>query len=164
MGAEGGGGGLGFLQNIFSGVAKYSAAQQQADAYQSFASMQAQAYEANARLAEIDAAAARDAAEANAAQQDKVNAAQLAAIRNSALSNGFALEGTPILLLEEEARQGELARLNEIYKGDVTATKYENEAKTQRFYGQQAIAAGEIKASGVTSRAGSSILGSLFGG
>ena len=152
---------------IFQAFGGMMQANKQADMMEAYGEMQAQAYAANAQIATMNAAAERQAAEANAELQSKENAAKMGALQAQVLGQGFALEGTPLLMVSEQARTGELKRLQEIYKGERAAVNYENEAKLQNFYGEQARAAASMRADAARSSGMQSMFSSLgqsFGG
>lgn len=141
---------IGGVGSIVSGMSAASAAQAQADA-------QARAYEYNAAVSRNNAIAARQAALAEAQQQDRLNSARLGKLTTQIIKQGVALEGTPLLILDEEFEQGELESKKKIYTGEIQATNYQNDSNLQRFYASQARAAGESQAS-------QSMLGGVIGG
>lgn len=130
--------GLGQAANAFSGFMSQSQAGEQA----------AQAAEYNAQVAQINAQNALNAAAADRAQQDRVNRGKEGKLTTQILKQGVELQGTPILLLGEEAMQGSLESQKITYKGQLQANTYLNQAAMYRYQADQARSAGDSKAFG----------------
>lgn len=147
-------GAFGAMTSVMGGMQQASAAQASGDA-------QAAAYNYNAQIAENNAIVAKQTAAADAAQQHRVNSAQHGKLITQIISSGVALDtGTPLLILAEDAGQGELEKQKILYKGETQALNYRNEATLQRFYGEQAQAAASNTASAATT---GGILGGMKG-
>lgn len=119
----------------------------QAQGAKSSANAQAQAYEYNARIAENNATIARQqaAADANMIARDITR-------RQGTMAAGYAAaglspEGSPIDVLAFSASEGELDRVTTLYKGEVRAVGYQNEANLARFGASSARAQGSARSS-----------------
>lgn len=150
-------GALGGIGALISGVGSVVSGVMGAAAAQDAADAQAAAYEYNAAVARNNAIAARDAANAEAEQVERQNKLRLGKLQTDIIKQGVALEGTPLLILDEEYEQGQLERSKEVYKGEVKARNYENDANLNMLYADSARQAGANKA-------GASLLGGVFGG
>ena len=102
----------------------------------------------NAKVAENNQIAARQAAEIKANEIRQNNRMILARARNNALSNGGELRsGTSALdILAFDANQGELSALRAQYTGEVDVLGLEAQKRMYRFQGAQAAYAGGIGA------------------
>lgn len=135
------------MAGAFGAVTSMAGGMQQANAASAEGEAQAAAYNYNAQIAENNAIAARQAALADSKQQHRVNAARHGKMVTQIIKQGVALgTGTPLLILSEDAAQGELEKQKILQKGELQAQNYRNEATLQRFYGEQAQAAAENKA------------------
>lgn len=133
-------GAFGAMSSVMGGMQQASAAQASADA-------QSQAYMYNAQIAENNAVLAKKVALADAQQQHRVNAARHGKMVTQIIKQGVALDsGTPLLILAEDAAQGELEKQKILYKGEMQAYNYRNEATLQRYYADAAEAAGNNSA------------------
>jgi hypothetical protein len=110
----------------------------------------------NAAVAMQNAQAARDAAAADADTQRRLNASRLGKLTTGILKQGVELEGTPLLLLDEEVGQGALEVAKIQQKGAINAANYTNQANQQTFAGQQARSSADTMA-------GSTLLTGLVG-
>lgn len=63
------------------------------------------------------------------------------------LSSGFTMEGTPLMLVEQNAGQLELDRQKILWEGKVKAQNYQNQATLEDYNAQVALDAGEARAS-----------------
>lgn len=99
-------------------------------------------YEYNAAVAERDAEEARRIAEYEAAQTRKEGQKLLSVQRARYASSGVTFEGSPLLLMEETAKEIELDALMTERTGEVTAQKYTTEAALSRMKGSGAKTAG----------------------
>lgn len=114
---------------------------------------QEKAYRYNAQIAEQQAEQARGAAKIRAEQQaEQDRRLQSAAVAGYG-GSGVTLEGSPLLVLMESARQAEIDQARIAYGGEISAAGYENQRRLQGVYGQNAGAAG-------STNAGISLLGS----
>jgi len=116
--------------------------------YSAYSQGQAQqkAAKYNAKVAENQATAARNAA-AVREQQHRERIRQLAGTqRANSGASGIALEGSPLLVMADTLEQAELDAQRIRYGGEVSATGFESQARLQRFQGAQAAQAGMIGA------------------
>lgn len=125
---------------------------------------QAKALQYQARQAENQAKAARDAAAVAEAQSrartDRIRATARARAAASGVSSS---EGSPLLVLMENARQAELEAQLIRYSGEVQGRFFESESKLFTFRGRQARRAANIGA-GVTLLSGVSSAASIGSG
>lgn len=134
-------------------------------AYGSYASGRAQKKqaEANAQIAEADAKAAEQKAkydeDLHRQRVRKILSSQRAAIGSS----GVSVEGSPLLALEETAREGELDALAIRYGGDVSASRSRSEAALSRQEGRSAQRAGYIQAGSTLLTGGARAYGAYKG-
>lgn len=141
---------IGGLGSIIGGISGAASAR-------SSAASQAAAYEYNAAVARNNAIAARNAASATADQTERQNKSRLGKLQTEIIKQGVAMEGTPLLIIDEEVAQGQLERKKDIYKGEVQAVNYTNQSNLNMMYADSARTAGENQAS-------ASLLGGIFGG
>lgn len=146
MGAGGAllGAAAGGVSSIVGGSASANAAQAQAQA-------QAQAYQYNAQVADNNAIAARDAAQADVKQQNRVNSLKHGKLITQAIAQGVELSGTPLMIMDEDTAQGALESKKIGYKGEIQARNFQNQATMQRYYADSAIAAGDNQANAARS-------------
>jgi hypothetical protein len=107
---------------------------------------QQQAMNYNAAIAQQNAAAARSAAAADAQTQMRINAARYGRLSTQILKQGVELEGTPLLLLDEEIAQGALEAEKIKAKGENAARNYQNQANNFTYQGEQAVRSSETQA------------------
>ncbi|OGP65584.1 MAG: hypothetical protein A3K22_03505 [Deltaproteobacteria bacterium RBG_16_42_7] len=117
-------------------------------AYYSYESGQQQkkAYKANAAILEQDALAEKQKAEyEEGAHRNRIR--QILS-RQKALygKSGVQMEGSPLLVMEDTAAQGEMDALAIRYGGDVAAARTRSEANLMRMQGRTAGRLGTIKA------------------
>ncbi len=118
-------------------------------AYSVYAAGQAQQQAAgyNADVAENQAQAARNAAAVDEeASREKARRIQAAARATYGASGASQEEGSPLLVLMDNARQSELEVQRIRYSGELAARGYQNEANRVRYEGAQAAQAGTIGA------------------
>ena len=96
----------------------------------------------NAAVAERDAVAAQQSAEYDASQKRKETEKLLGRQRALYGKAGVTLEGSPLLLMEETASQGELDALMIEREGKLKAGNYQSEAALSRMKGSSAQKAG----------------------
>lgn len=130
--------GLGQAANAFSGYMDQSNAGEAA----------ARAAEYNAQIAQNNAAIAMQTADANRKQQERANMAQHGKLTTQILKQGVEMQGTPILLLGEDAAQGSLAAQNITYQGQLQANQFMNQAAQYRFQADQSRSAAQTRATG----------------
>ena len=135
-------------QSMSQQQAQYAIAlgNQQAAMMQQAAEGQARAMEYNASLARVNAQRLQAATDVDAAQQKRLNLARLGAMRANILKSGVVLSGTPLLLLGEEAEQGELERLRILSEGGAKAADALNEAQFADYNAAITRQTGDIKA------------------
>jgi len=98
--------------------------------------------EYNAAVAERDALAAQQSAEYDAEQKRKETEKLLGRQRALYGKAGVTLEGSPLLLMEETASEGELDALMIEREGKIRAGSYQSEAALSRMKGSSAQKAG----------------------
>jgi len=98
--------------------------------------------EYNAAIAERDALAAQQSAEYDAGEKRKETERLLGRQRALYGKAGVTLEGSPLLLMEETASQGELDALMIEREGKLKAGNYQSEAALSRMKGSSAQKAG----------------------
>jgi hypothetical protein len=96
----------------------------------------------NAKLAEQNAAMARDQANADAQAQQRDARRTIGLARANYGASGVTLEGSPLDVLEQSAALAELDRQTILYKGEVRATGYGNEAALEKHRGKTAMMEG----------------------
>ncbi len=138
-----------FIPMIASAVGGLMSSSASAGAASSAGESQAAAMNYNAAIARNNAIAAQQAAAANAKQQDRINLAREGKLEAGILHNGVLMEGTPLMLMEDQAAQGELDKQKIIYNGQVQANNYNNQAQLDEFNATQARSAGSNKSSGI---------------
>lgn len=100
---------------------------------------QASAARAQARALERNAEIAREIAAQNADQSQRTTKQILGRQRALYLKSGVRLEGTPLLVQQETAAEGELAALKIRRSGDAEAARLSNEARAARLQGRAAL-------------------------
>lgn len=136
---------LGLAGSAFSAIGQNAAgkAEQQAGLY-------------NARVSEMNAAAERDKAAAEAEDYRLANSRKLASSIAARGASGVAIgSGTPLQVTEDVVRQIELGASRIGHEGGVKANAYENQAKLDRAGAKNARSAGRIMA-GATLLSGAS--------
>jgi hypothetical protein len=63
-------------------------------------------------------------------------------------ASGVSLEGSPVEILEQSARNAELDRLNILWSGETRAQGYQNTAALEGSRGSNAMASGLLSAAG----------------
>jgi hypothetical protein len=103
----------------------------------------------NAKLAENEAIAKEQQARVESQQMQK-NKERLLASQRAGFAKGGAVitEGTPLLLMAEQAGTAELDILNQQRNRAMEATSLRSEATISKFSGKQAARAGNIGAAG----------------
>jgi hypothetical protein len=98
--------------------------------------------EYNAAVAERDAASAKQSAEYEAGQKRKETQKLLGRQRALYGKAGVTLEGSPLLMMEETASEGEIDALMIEREGKLRAGSYQSEAALSRMKGSAAKRAG----------------------
>ncbi len=142
---------------IFSAVGSIFNAFSGGQAASNAGEAQANAMNYNAAVANNNAIAAQQAAAANAAQQQRINASKQAKLEAGILHSGVLMEGTPLMLVEEEASQNELETQKILHEGDTRANNYRNQSNLDSYNASVARDAGDARSSGI-------ITGGLFSG
>lgn len=121
--------------------------------------MQKQAADYNAQVSNVNALMAENKAKAD----EQAHRAMVAKILSSQKAlygkSGLSMEGSPLLVMEDTAIQGELDALTIRYGGDVAAAQARSQANIQRMQGSAArtasyITAGSTLLSGASQAAG----------
>jgi hypothetical protein len=97
------------------------------------------AAEYNAAVANNNAIAARQQADANAAAQQRKARLTLGSMRAGYGAAGVGLEGSPMDVLEQSASMAELDRQNILYGGALKAQGYESTAGLELMRGDAAV-------------------------
>ena len=110
----------------------------------------------NAKLAENEAKAKEQQAHVESQQMQKQKERLIAAQRAGFAKGGAVItEGTPLLLMAEQAGEAELDILNQQRNRAMEATSLKSEATLQKYQGKQTARAANIQAAGtVLSTAG----------
>lgn len=148
---------MAFFVPLMSMAGSIGGAMMQSSSQQAAGQAQAQASYFNAAVAQQNAIAARQAAAVEAAQQARKNRASLEQVRSKYLMSGIDLEGTPMMVLDEETRNMALDVDLIRHKGEVQATNYTNQAIMDTYQGQSTMAAANNQAQGT-------LLGGMFSG
>jgi hypothetical protein len=93
----------------------------------------------NAAVANNNAIAARQQADANAAAQQRKARLQIGSMRAGYGASGVSLEGSPLDVLEQSASMAELDRQNILYGGALKAQGYEATAGLELMRGDAAV-------------------------
>lgn len=148
---------MAFFVPIVSAVATVAGSVMQAGQQAAAGQAQANAAYYNAAVAQQNANAAMQAAYADKQQQDRENRSKLEQVRSKYLSSGIELEGTPLLVLQEENSQMALESDKILHRGKVQYANYMNEANMARYQGDVASSMAQSQASGT-------LLGGIFSG
>lgn len=112
------------------------------------ASQQKQAAKYNQKIAENQAIGARQEAAASADRQRRNASKTIGSMQASYAASGVALEGSPLEVLEESARNAELDRLSILWNGESRAQGAMNTASLEKARGKNAMASGYLSAAG----------------
>ena len=93
----------------------------------------------NAAVANNNAIAARQQAEANAAAQQRKARLQIGSMRASYGASGVGLEGSPLDVIEQSAAMAELDRQNILYGGQLKSQGYQATAGLELMRGEAAV-------------------------
>lgn len=105
-----------------------------------------QASEYNAAVANNNAIAARQQAEANAAAQQRKARLQIGSMRAGYGASGVGLEGSPMDVLEQSAAMAELDRQNILYGGQLKSQGYQATAGLELMRGENAVTGSYLNA------------------
>lgn len=126
---------LGAIGAAVSAIGAISSAVQQRDAAKY-----------NESMANQQALAAQQTAAANAERQRRAAQRQIGSMEASYAASGVSIEGSPMEILEQSAREAELDRLNILYGGAQQAAGYRNTAALEGAKSQNAMTSGILKA------------------
>jgi len=93
----------------------------------------------NSKVAENNAIASRQQAEANAAAQQRKARITQGSMRAGYGASGVGLEGSPMDVLEQSAAMAELDRQNILYGGQIRAQGYESTAGLEMMRSDNAV-------------------------
>lgn len=110
---------------------------------------QADAYRYQAQVADQNATAARQQAQTAALIQQEQAKRTMGATIAAYGASGIAMEGTPLDVLANSASQAERDRQQIIYKGEMQAAGYNNQAEMDRSSASNAQSQGYMKATGL---------------
>lgn len=148
---------MAFIVPIISAFGSVVGAFAQSGAQSAAAQAQANAAYYNAAVAQNNANAAMQAAYAEKQSQDRKNRMAVENVRSKYLASGIELEGTPLLVLNEEVTQRALESEKILYRGKVQQAQYLNEANMSKYQGDVALSMGQ-------SRSDATLLGGIFSG
>jgi hypothetical protein len=123
--------------------------------------MQKAAAETSAKLSEQEAANARAAADIRAENYAEEAKRREATMRAQYAASGVRMEGTPLLVMMNTAREVEKDVQRIKWGGEAQANAYEGEAGLQRMIGKQKYITGAMDA-GTTLLTGASRIGGLY--
>jgi hypothetical protein len=155
-------GGGGYGEIIFAVVAAVGTAVSAYSAY-SQGQAQASAQRYNAKLAENQAAGARNAADVEASQRLEHYRRVQAQNRANVGAAGVTEAGSPLLVMADNAAQAEMDAQLVRYRGELGATTYQGEANLRRYGAGRAEAGGYLGA-GSTLLSGAYDIGSRYYG
>lgn len=113
----------------------------------------------NASVAEADAAAAKQKAEYDEKMHRERVRRLLSSQRAAYGKSGVDLAGSPLLMLQDTAKEGELDALAIRYGGDVEASRNRSEANLLRMQGRAARTSGYLQAGGTLLSGGAKAYG-----
>jgi len=102
----------------------------------------------NQKVAENQAIGTRQEAAANAEKQRRAASKTIGSMQANYAASGVSLEGSPLEVLEQSARNAELDRLNILWSGETRAQGYQNTASLEGARGSNAMASGLLSAAG----------------
>ncbi len=100
----------------------------------------------NAQVDRIKAQAQLNAAQADALQVQQQTRKKMGEAAAAFAAGGVDITGTPLMVLNDQAVQGELTRQLTLYKGQVAADALDQQAGADTYAGNVAAAAGDVKA------------------
>lgn len=100
----------------------------------------------NAKVAENNAIASRQQAAANAEAQQRDARMRIGQMEANYAASGVSLEGSPLEILEQSARNSEMDRLNILYGGELRAGNYGAEAQLNSSRASSAMTSGFVRA------------------
>lgn len=103
----------------------------------------------NAQMADQNAVAAQQQAEASAAIQKEQSRKAIGASVAAYGGSGFTVEGTPLDILANSASTAERDRQNILYKGQLQAAGYQSQAELDRASASNAETSGYMSAAGI---------------
>lgn len=139
----------GYISAAMSAVSAISGAQQQK-----------QAAKYNQKIANQQAVAAQKEAAANADKQRRAASETIGSMQASYAASGVTLEGSPLEVLEQSARNAKLDELNIRWSGDTRAQGYRATANLEGARASNAMTSGYLSAAGSLFSASSKFAGS----
>jgi len=100
----------------------------------------------NSAIQTQNAQLAREQARMEAAQTERTNFLRLGAIKASAGASGSTGEGSVLDVISDVARQGELQRQNDIFRGEAAARGFTNTGTLDVIQGRSASNAAQLRA------------------
>ena len=122
---------------------------------------QKKAYEANAEIAKADAAATEQKTQYDETAHRENVKRILSRQRALYGSSGVEMQGSPLLVMQDTAAQGEMDALAIRYGGDVEAARKRSEANVMKMQGKSAERLGMIGA-GTTLLSGAGQIGRMY--
>lgn len=122
-----------------------------------------QAANFNAAIANNNAIASRQKAEADAARQERESRLRAGAVGAARGASGGTAAGSALDLMESNAAQEELDRLTILHGGELQAAGFESDAAVQRMRGSAAQKAGRLGAASTLLIGGARASGSFVG-
>lgn len=110
------------------------------------ANQQKKAANYNAAMAQQQAVAAQQQAAAQADMQRRRANIQMGKMEANYAASGLSMEGSPMEIMEQSARDAQLDQMNIIYGGGLRATGYQNTAALETAAGKNAQTSGYLKA------------------
>jgi hypothetical protein len=127
----------GYISAAMSAVSAISGAQQQK-----------QAAKYNQKIANQQAVAAQQEAAANADKQRRAASKTIGSMQASYAASGVTLEGSPLEVLEQSARNAKLDELNILWSGDTRAQGYRATANLEGARASNAMTSGYLSGAG----------------
>lgn len=138
---------LSVFSTAIGGISSIMAANQQAASQRAAAQAQANAYQINAQIADQNAIAAQQAKNVEAEDLARKDRYKLSQKKVAYLKGGVTLDGSPLMVLEEDAATASVDQQRIRHEGAVQASNYRNQATQQRYQAQTALVIGNNQAS-----------------
>ena len=132
---------------------------QQGFAQSSADDARAEAYERNAQIADMNASAALAAGQEAKRREERRGRLRTSRVASKFLKSGVSLEGSPLMVLGEEAEQSALAAADALHEQKVRANAFSNQAQQQRRTAGQVKSRSSDRLFGTFSKAGQTLLG-----
>lgn len=134
---------------------------QQGFAQSSAEDARAAAYERNAQIADMNAQAALAAGQEAKRREERRGRLRTSGAAAKFLKSGVSLEGSPLMVLGEEAEQSALAAADLLHEQQVRANAFRNQAQQNRYTAKQVKDRSSDRLFGTFSKAGQTLLGGL---